>query len=87
MIRVHPCFHSYPLSGPAYDPVWRFASERNLPVLAHTCAEGKGYDHPEHARRVAEEFPSFPLILAHAGGNRDGIHVPTPALTSLRDRR
>jgi uncharacterized protein len=75
MIKVHPGFHSYPLDGAGYDSVWRFASERRIPVLAHTWAEGKGYDHPNKAARVAAAFPSFPLVLAHAGGDRDGIYA------------
>src|SRR5262249_25756565 len=30
-IKLHPGFRGYPISGPAYRPVWAYAHERRLP--------------------------------------------------------
>jgi uncharacterized protein len=73
MIKVHPCFHSYPLSGAQYDPVWQLASMNRIPVLAHTWGSGPGYDTPEQVRIVAERYPAVPLIMAHSGGTPEGM--------------
>ena len=73
MIKVHPCFHSYPLSGAQYDLVWQLASMNRIPVLAHTWGSGPGYDTPEQVRIVAERYPAVPLIMAHSGGTPEGM--------------
>jgi predicted TIM-barrel fold metal-dependent hydrolase len=47
---------------PLFDPVWAFARERGLPVLAHTWATSlTGYD------RAAKRFPEVAFMMAHAG--------------------
>jgi len=73
MIKVHPSFHAYPLDGPAYEPVWVFAERRRIPVISHTWGEGRGFDHPLQAERVAQKHPRLPLILGHAGGSPAGV--------------
>lgn len=45
-----------------FDPVWAFARERKLPVLAHTWGGSlTGLD------RVALRFPEVPFFMGHAG--------------------
>jgi len=47
---------------PAYDPVWAFARERGLPVLAHTWGGNlTGFD------TAAEKHPTVPCLAGHAG--------------------
>jgi hypothetical protein len=49
---------------PAYDPVWAFAEERGLPVLAHTWGGNlTGFD------RAADKHPGVPCLAAHAGSS------------------
>jgi uncharacterized protein len=79
MVKVHPEMHAYPLDGPAYGPVWRFAEQRRIPVIAHTWGHGRGYDHPFQAERVARDHPAVPLILGHAGGTPDGVQASLAA--------
>jgi len=47
---------------PAYEPIWAFAEERGLPVLAHTWGGIlTGFD------RAAEKHPAVPCFAGHAG--------------------
>lgn len=47
---------------PLFDPVWEFANERRLPVLAHTWGGSlTGFD------RAAQEYPNASFFAAHAG--------------------
>lgn len=73
MIKVHPEFHSYPLDGPQYEQIWRFAEERKIPVLTHTWGFGRGFDHPDQGDSVAERHPNLPLVFGHAGATPAGL--------------
>jgi predicted TIM-barrel fold metal-dependent hydrolase len=75
MLKVHPEFHAYPLDGPNYEPIWRFAAERRIPVLTHTWGFGRGFDHPDQAGVVAERHPELRLVLGHAGGTPEGLRA------------
>jgi len=47
---------------PLFDPVWQFADERRLPILAHTWGGNlTGFD------RAARKFPNASFFAAHAG--------------------
>jgi predicted TIM-barrel fold metal-dependent hydrolase len=70
-IKVHPGFHGYPLTGPAYRPVWAFAHERGLPVLLHTWG-GTSTSAPSLVHRIAGEYPRARFLLGHAGGTWAG---------------
>jgi predicted TIM-barrel fold metal-dependent hydrolase len=51
-----------PYDHPVYEPVWRFASTRHLPVLAHTWGGNlTGLD------RVALQYPDVPFLMGHSG--------------------
>jgi len=82
MVKVHPEFHSYPLDGPAYEPVWKIAAERRTPVLTHTWGFGKGYDHPDQGATVASRHPDVRLVLGHSGGTPDGLRASVDAARS-----
>lgn len=79
MIKVHPESHAYPIDGPVYERVWAFAEPRRIPVLTHSWGEGRGYDHPHQAERVAQAHPAMPLILGHSGGIPAGIEASIEA--------
>lgn len=53
-----------PFTDPRFDPAWRGARERGLPVLAHTWGGNlTGFD------TVAAQYPEVPFIAAHAGSD------------------
>jgi predicted TIM-barrel fold metal-dependent hydrolase len=79
MIKVHPESHAYPIDGAAYAPAWTFAEKRRIPILTHSWGEGRGYDHPLQAERVARAHPDMPLILGHSAGTPNGIEASIDA--------
>jgi predicted TIM-barrel fold metal-dependent hydrolase len=63
--KVHPELHGdYPLDGPGYRAMWRYADEHRLPVLSHSYAGG---DRLETFERVARDHPGASVMLGHAG--------------------
>jgi len=60
-IKLHCPAHRYSVGGAAYEPVWRFASEKKVSVLAHTLED----DMP-HVERIGREYPDLVLVIAHA---------------------
>lgn len=65
MIKIHPSLAQYPIDGPAYEPVWAVARERNCPVLTHAWT-GCAYCGPGPVRRVLERHPEVRLLFGHA---------------------
>ena len=64
-IKLYPPYTPYPLNHPAWDPIYSFANERGLAVLAHT-----GSGEPSEPRRLGEAAPRFPnanFVAGHAG--------------------
>jgi predicted TIM-barrel fold metal-dependent hydrolase len=70
-IKLHPSMVDYPISGPAYKPVWRFASERKTVVLSHTWTGGS-ICAPKQFAPLAQEYPDVTFILGHSGGAPHG---------------
>jgi len=70
-VKLHPELHGdYPLDGPNYRPVFEFAAERGVPVLSHSYFGGDGL---QVFARIADDYPTVPLLLGHAGLDF-GIH-------------
>jgi hypothetical protein len=62
-IKLHPELHDdYPMIGPRYEPMWKVAAERKVPVLFHTYFGG---DTLEDIARLAEKYPQTPLLVGH----------------------
>jgi predicted TIM-barrel fold metal-dependent hydrolase len=62
-IKLHPELHDdYPLLGPRYEPVWKVAAERRVPVLFHTYFGG---DSVEDIAQLAMRHPEVPLLVGH----------------------
>ena len=59
-VKVHCPVHRYSVGGPAYEPVWKFASEKRVPVLAHVLEDDMG-----HVERIGTEYPDLYLMIAH----------------------
>jgi predicted TIM-barrel fold metal-dependent hydrolase len=76
-IKIHPSFHGVPAENPAYEAIWRFASEHGLPILTHSWSTSshnpaQALSKPERFEGYTSRFPSVRLVLAHAGGRGDG---------------
>ena len=65
LIKLHPSLATYPIDGPAYEPVWDMARARNCSVLTHAWA-GDTYCGEGPVRRVMEKHPDVHLIFGHA---------------------
>jgi predicted TIM-barrel fold metal-dependent hydrolase len=70
-IKLHPGFHGYPITGPAYRPVWEYAHQRRLPVLLHTWG-GTSTSAPALVGGVAGDYPQARFLLGHSGGSWAG---------------
>ena len=71
MIKLHPAIHQYPIDGRAYEPVWRAACARRLPVLVHVW-KGCQYCDPMRFAHVAARHEQIAFLLGHCGGP-DGV--------------
>jgi len=71
MIKVHPSIMEYSVSGPGYEPAWRFAAERHTIVLSHTWTGGS-ICAPGQFGPLAKEYPDVTFILGHSGGTPAG---------------
>ena len=66
-IKLYPPYVELALNDPAWDPIYQFASERNLAVIAHT---GPGYEsEPDKFGEAAGRFPGANFVAGHAGNN------------------
>lgn len=62
-IKIHPELNGdYPMDGPAYRPMWRYAAEHQLPVLFHTYFGGDRLDVIE---RLAGEYETATFLVGH----------------------
>ena len=71
LIKVHPSIMEYSVSGPGYEPAWRFAAERRAIVLSHTWTGGS-ICAPKQFEPLAKEYPDVTFILGHSGGTPAG---------------
>lgn len=63
-IKIHPELNGdYPMDGPNYRPMWRYAAEHRLPVLFHTYFGGDRLDVIE---RLAAEYETATFIVGHS---------------------
>lgn len=60
--------HMYPITGPAYGPMWDFAADRNIPVLVHSGPMSEAVRcSPTMIGEVARRHPGFPILIGHCG--------------------
>lgn len=63
--KVHPELHGdYPLDGPGYREMWRYADTHRLPVLSHSYFGG---DRLAAFERLTKAYPGAIVLLGHAG--------------------
>ena len=64
-IKIYSPYTPYPLDHPAWDPVYGFADERGLAVIAHTG--GEATSSPAQLGRAASRFPNANFVAGHSG--------------------
>lgn len=76
-IKIHPSFHGVSAEDKKYEPIWKFAAENDIPIMAHTWSVS-GYNPvqylstPERFENFAREFSQVKFVLGHAGGRGTG---------------
>ncbi|MCE2450781.1 MAG: amidohydrolase family protein [Candidatus Latescibacteria bacterium] len=64
-IKIYPPYTPFPLDDSAWDPIYSFAAERGLAVLAHTGGEPTAA--PAQFGRAAARFPNARFVAGHSG--------------------
>lgn len=71
-LKLHPDYLRIPFDDPAYRPVFRTASELQMPVVIHAGWDPVSPDlvhaPPKAIKSVIRAFPELKLICAHMGG-------------------
>lgn len=70
-IKLYPPYANRALTDPCWEPVFRFASERGVPVMSHSWQDCPLCG-PEVFATVADKFPDVPLVMGHGGGTDVG---------------
>ena len=77
-LKLHPTVDDYRPDDPDLDPYLEIAADVGCPVACHSAP---GEADPDHIRRLAERFPTVPVILYHTylgpqeGRRRAAQHV------------
>ena len=73
-IKLHPWFQKCPLISSFYEPVFRIANKKKLPVLVHSGGSLKMPDLcfalPEMFLSIADKYKNLSLIIGHMGLER-----------------
>lgn len=73
-IKLHPWHQKCPLISRFYEPVFRIANEKKIPVLVHSGGTIVNPDFcfalPEMFLSVADKYKDLPLIIGHMGLER-----------------
>jgi predicted TIM-barrel fold metal-dependent hydrolase len=75
--EIHPSWHGCPAEDKAYEPIWKLAAERDVPILTHSWDISdynptQKLSFPDRFANYAERYPGVSLILGHAGGRYRG---------------
>ena len=76
-IKIHPGQHQVFPEDPRYEPAWRLAAERRVPIITHSWAlsdynASQRFATPEHFEGCVRRYPQVDLVLGHAGGRYEG---------------
>lgn len=64
-IKIYPPYTPFPLDHAAWDPVYDFANERDLAIIAHTG--NAGIAEPAQLGCAAARFPKARFVAGHSG--------------------
>ena len=76
-IKIHPSLHGVGAEDKRYEPIWKFAADHDVPILAHTWSISdynpvQRLSTPERFEPFIRAFPQVKLVLGHAGGRGTG---------------
>ena len=76
-IKIHPSFSGVPADDDAYKPVWTFAAEKDLPIVAHTWSvssynPAQKLSTPDRFEKRVREYPQVRFVIGHSGGRTGG---------------
>ncbi len=83
-LKIHPSYDRLPVTDPAFDPFFEFASLRGLPVVIH-CGRWQEVAGFRFALDRAAESPEIPVVLSHLGGDLPVLQVE--AFRQVVDRK
>jgi predicted TIM-barrel fold metal-dependent hydrolase len=61
-LKLHPAYDNFPADTAGLDPYLRVAEEAGVPVTVHSAP---GPADPDLIARLAERFPTVPIVLYH----------------------
>lgn len=64
-IKLYSPYTPLEYDDPAWDPIYRFAEERHLAIIAHTGSDAE----PRYLEAAAARFPGAQFVAGHAGNN------------------
>jgi len=76
-IKIHPSFNKVAADDKRYEPVWDFANEHDLPIVAHSWS-ASSYNPvqilstPDKFEHYVRKYPAVRFVLAHSGGRGEG---------------
>jgi predicted TIM-barrel fold metal-dependent hydrolase len=79
-IKIHPPMSYTNADDEKFRPVWEYARQHKLPILAHTWDFSsynpkQGHAFPAKFVKYVREYPDVNLIMGHSGGRYGGIKV------------
>jgi len=71
-VKMHPEDHRCYITDEKYEPLWKIAIEKNIPVLSHTWNPDVASSSQKYAdallfESIAKKYPGLKVILGHAG--------------------
>ncbi len=82
-LKIHPSFLRQRCTEPVFDPYYRWAAERGVPVLVH-CGRWQEMASFRFPLEVAERHPDLNVILCHMGGDGTDLVQGTVAHIEAR---
>lgn len=76
-IKIHPSFHRTPAEASEYDAVWRFATDNDVAIMAHSWSPSdynpvQILSTPARYEKFIRAYPDVRFVLGHAGGRGSG---------------
>jgi len=76
-IKIHPSFNKTSADDDAYEPIWKFAADYDLPIVAHSWSVSsynpvQALSTPEKFEKFVKKYPDVRFILGHSGGRGEG---------------
>ena len=67
-IKLHPDMQEFMLDAEEMDEVYRYLSEKKIPLIIHCGDISRDNDSPERVAAFLDKYPNITLIAAHFGG-------------------